>query len=243
MHNEHIKNIIKGIDRLGRIHSPEVAFRDWCEMYALALYNVCTLHNEQWKAREQRYLDLIAKYDTKVITTITAELVLAFEKDPFNDHLGNIYMELFGGNKNLGQCFTPRSICELCAGISFPTPPKNGECHSLLDPCCGGGAMIIAFLEQCYLKGYNYQKYLTIEADDLDSLCVHMTYIQLSLLGARAVVKHQNSLSLQLFSTFYTPMEILRFPFITPEPEGQTPKAPEPLVLPNQPEKGQLLLF
>jgi hypothetical protein len=116
---------------------------------------------------------------------MSATLTEAFEIDPFHDYLGQVYMECFVGNKNLGQCFTLGGVCAVCAVCASVAGdiPQNGEHKTLYEPACGGGAMTIAFLKRRYEAGYNYQRYLHITTEDLDSLCVHMCFIQLSLLG------------------------------------------------------------
>ena len=39
---------------------------------------------------------------------------------------------------------------------------------------------------------------------DLDLMCVYMSYIQLNLIGAAAVVRHMDTLAMERFDTFYT---------------------------------------
>lgn len=209
--DENIKSIVSTIDLIGRTVGAETVFRDWCECAALALANGCdVLHGARWEAREKRYLSLIGKYDKPALfAELLARLTNAFEADPFHDHLGHVYMECFGGNKNLGQCFTPEGVCEVTARLAMDGVPKNGEHKTLYEPACGGGAMTIAFLGMCHDAGYNYQRYLRITAEDLDSLCVHMCYVQLSLLGARARVFHKNTITQQVFDCFVTPAEAL----------------------------------
>src|SRR5579863_8704513 len=51
----------------------------------------------------------------------------------------------------------------------------------------------------------HYQKHLHVTAVDVDPKCVHMTYLQLSLLHVPAIVVHGNSLSLEEFGHWYTP--------------------------------------
>ena len=58
-------------------------------------------------------------------------------------------------------------------------------------------------------KGYNPQKQLLVIAQDLDIKAVHMSYIQLSLLGIPAVVYHMNTLSLEAYSEWKTPFWII----------------------------------
>ena len=64
----------------------------------------------------------------------------------------------------------------------------------------------MAACEHYHACGVNYQKFLKIYAGDLDKLCVHMTYVQLSLIGAKAEVSHQDSISGKVFEMFITPM-------------------------------------
>lgn len=208
--NENIKAIVKTLEQIGYSVGVETVFRDWCECCALAIANGCDLpHGEVWERREKRYLDIIGKYkkDALLFPDMLAHLTNAFETEPLADHLGCVYMECFGGNKNLGQCFTPQAVCEACAKLV--DVPKDHETHTLYEPACGGGAMIIAYLKACFDAGYEYQRLLKIYAADLDSLCCHMCYVQLSLLGARATVAQQNTLTLKTFDVFKTPMEML----------------------------------
>lgn len=225
--DEHIKAIVKKVETIGMTHSPETVFRDWCECFALALANGCDLlRGDRWEKREKRYQDIIKRYtpaEAQAFAEMSAALTDAFDADPFHDYLGRVYMECFGGNKNLGQCFTPESVCEATARLVADGVPKNGEHKTLYEPACGGGAMTIAFLGMCHKAGYNYQRYLHITTEDLDSLCVHMCYVQLSLLGARAQVFHKNTITQQAFDVFVTPAEMLAPAFLrmrgTAEPE------------------------
>lgn len=206
-----IKEIVQSVDALGYSQGRENVYRDWCELFALALANGCDLiQGERWQKREKRYRDIIGRYkDAGRFAEMSAALTEAFEADPFHDYLGQVYMECFGGNKNLGQCFTPEGVCAVCASVAGDIP-KNGEHKTFYEPACGSGAMTIAFLKRCYDAGYNYQRYLHITTEDLDSLCVHMCFIQLSLLGARAVVWHKNTITQQVFDKFVTPAEMLQ---------------------------------
>ena len=207
-----VKEIVSSIQSLQR-HNPETLFRDWPRCFAISIQNSCDLfHGPQWEKREQQYMELTKRYteaELNKFADMFACLVSAFESDPFQDYLGTIYMELFGGTKQLGQCFTPMNICRVCAettiGDDIPDEPRT-----IADECCGGGAMLIAACEHYRNHGINYQRNLIIAAADLDSLCVHMTYIQLSLLGARATVYHMDSLSRQTYACFVTPMEMIR---------------------------------
>lgn len=215
--NEHIKSIIKTIEIMSQSAGVESVYRDWCECMALSISNGCRfLHDETWNKREKAYLDIAKKYKDKssisYFTQMFSDLTNAFEIDPFNDYLGQIYMELMGGNKMLGQCFTPMSLCEVCAGTTIGDDIPE-EVKTLADDCSGGGAMLIAACKHYYDHNVNYQKYLKIVAGDLDRLCVFMSYVQLSLIGARAVVYHHDAITQEVYDRFVTPMECLFYPF------------------------------
>lgn len=203
-----IRGIKDGIDLIvSRGGSGEGAFREWCHCLALTLANGCTLpHTELWERREKEYLEIAnrSKKNLDTYCQMSAFLVELFERDPFQDHLGNLYMELFGGNKQLGQCFTPMSVCKVCAQTTIGTPLP--EPKTLADECSGGGAMLIAACWWYHENHVDYQRYLRITCGDVDSLCVHMSYIQLSLIGARAEVWRRNAITRETFDKFTTPM-------------------------------------
>lgn len=210
--NPDIKEAVKIIQSLGTKHGAETVYRDWCRCYALSIANSVTPKDcELWKQREAQYLEVIGRYDKDEVDQfpkLCAHLTMAFERDPYQDYLGCIYMELFGGQKKLGQCFTPIDICKLCAITAIETP-VDGEIKTLADKCVGGGAMLIAACWWYAESKVDYQRWLKITAGDVDSLCVHMTYIQLSLLGARAEVYHRDAITRECWDRFITPMEIL----------------------------------
>ena len=109
------KEILRIIETLSYSKRGEDIFRDWCSMFASSIQNSCRpFHGPEWEKTEKRYMDVAKKYsqdDLLKMSEMCAFLTELFERDTFKDHLGSIYMETFGGNKNLGQCFTPMSVC------------------------------------------------------------------------------------------------------------------------------------
>lgn len=57
----------------------------------------------------------------------------------------------------------------------------------------------------------NYARNCFIDAGDIDVRCVHMTYLQLSLAGVPAIVKHQDVFSRKLWSVWKTPAFIFQY--------------------------------
>lgn len=188
-------------------HSLWTTFSDFLEMSALAISNSVDWGN--FRRREDKYKDVIKKYNDKeleIFPKILFELVDELDKG-YNDVLGEIFMEMELGSNFKGQFFTPYQLCLLTAELTFK--PSTSDCIELNEPCSGGGAMIIAFAEVMKKNGYNPQKQLKVLCQDLDIKCVYMSYIQLSLLGIPAQVCHMNTLSLEFYDSFKTPMWIL----------------------------------
>ena len=72
--------------------------------------------------------------------------------------------------------------------------------------------MLVAALDVLKSRGVNYARNCYLDAADIDLRCVHMTYLQLSLAGASAIVRHQNTLTQELWSVWYTPAFIMQYP-------------------------------
>lgn len=194
------KAIVKKIQDLSGRRSPYQIFSDWLEMCAIAIQNSCVLdHDEVWEKREQRYKDVAKQYNSEeqnvfaeILALLTDEFELEIEEKQLTDVLGEIYMELNYGNKNLGQVFTPYSLSQLCAEIVVD---ENEEEVSFLEPSCGGGSMVIAVAQKLLELNKNYQRMMRGVCQDLDDKCVRMCYVQLSLLCIDAIVVQGDSLT------------------------------------------------
>jgi hypothetical protein len=57
--------------------------------------------------------------------------------------------------------------------------------------------------------GFDYTTQMHVTAIDTDICCVHMSYVQMSLLGVPAVIFNGNTLSMEMNSVWYTPIHIL----------------------------------
>jgi hypothetical protein len=77
---------------------------------------------------------------------------------------------------------------------------------TIADPCIGAGALLIAATQELRDLGINYSERILFEAVDVDEVAFYMAYLQISLCGMAARVIHGNSLSLQKFRTWYTPV-------------------------------------
>ena len=110
-----------------------------------------------------------------------------------------------GGNSKTGQSFTPWHLAKMTAA---PVAGAGEEAQLIEEPSCGSGSMILGMAASLADKGINYQNVMKVTAHDLDSLCVHMCYIQLSLTGIRAKVIQGNTLANETIKVWYTPSYI-----------------------------------
>jgi len=207
------QQIISLINDMSKYYSPHQVFSDWVEMYAISIANACTLLNSKLKQnREQKYLEIVKKYkevEQSRFPELCGMLVLALEQDMV-DVLGNVYMGLESGSKHTGQFFTPNQISRLTARLMPPVKDVDGIIR-FTEPTCGSGGMIIAYAKALSEQGVNYQKKLEVIAQDIDYRCVHMCYVQLYLLGIKATVLRQNTLTLEEVpedSMFLTPAKM-----------------------------------
>lgn len=194
------KFIVDSITKMSGQYTPYQIFSDWITMTAMAISNACNMtHNRIYEEREKRYATIAARYNKKEMETfadMTGALSLAMD-ERFADVLGEIYMKAGCGSSSTGQFFTPYHISYLVAklgyGGKFDEDSGNGPIE-IVEPSAGGGGMMIAVAQVAKEHGIDYQRRLHIVAQDLDYNGVFMTYIQLSLLGVKAIVTQGDSL-------------------------------------------------
>ena len=189
------KEIIERINKLSGSRSPYEVFCDWIKCSAISIQNACQIHNDLWKKREEQYMQTIRPYGEHGLEfgDMLGFLTMALEND-ISDILGQVYMEAELGNKSTGQFFSPFHISRMCAELSL-RDQDGSQKITLNEPSCGAGGMIIATAAVLKDRNVNYQLCLDVIAQDLDWKAVYMCYVQLSLLGIRAVVVQGDALS------------------------------------------------
>ena len=257
--NPHRDNLVKAFERFRYRHALLDVYRDFCELAAITISN--RVDPRQADAREQRYLEIAGKYqpeEMKAFPELFGELVMALEVRPA-DILGAVFMQLELHNAWKGQFFTPDEICEAIGRMQISKPDAIIEQRGFVtvcEPACGGGAMLFGVARAMADAGYSYQRHMHATAIDVDITCVHMTYVQLSLLYIPAIVIHGNTLSLEEWSHWYTPAHCLHgwdsklrrlTDEVLPELPVETAAAPETLLPALEPvlagRRGQLALF
>ncbi|WP_369050203.1 N-6 DNA methylase [Burkholderia gladioli] len=210
-----IDRIVKTLRAFGPRHRLEQVFSDFIECAALAISNRADL--SQFEAREARYLEVIKPYqadEIRAFSEMLANLMLAFldlsKMGEFGDVLGSLYMRLELGSARAGQFFTPYNVSRMMAAMQVGdgTDIRAREFVTVSDPACGAGGMIIAFADAARSVGLDHRACMHATCIDIDIRCVHMAYVQLSLLDLPAVVIHGNSLANERRSVWLTPAHV-----------------------------------
>ena len=191
------KEIIDGILDISGQYSPHQVFSDWVAMSAITMQNSCCLNRDKyWLEREEKYKALTKKYtgaEIKRMCDMLGMLTICMEEE-IKDYLGEIYMRSGAGSKQTGQFFTPFHLSVLTAALGMR---QVDEEHPLVmnEPSTGGGGMILAAAKILKGRGINYQRCMKVVAQDLDWNGVYMTYLQLSILGIKAIVAQGDTIS------------------------------------------------
>ncbi len=209
--------IIDNITAMSGKYSSYQIFTDWITMFAISIQNSCKMiHDKLYEEREETYRTIEKRYqgeELKTLGDMAGALSMVLE-ERFGDILGEIYMKSGCGNKNTGQFFTPYHLSYLTAKLVYGERIRNwnqNEIFEVNEPSCGGGGMMIAIAQVMKENQIDYQRQLHIVAQDLDWNGVYMTYIQLSLLGIRAIVVQGDTLR-EPYRKGYDERRILRTP-------------------------------
>ena len=191
-------------------------FSDFVELSCLSFSNA--VDRRQFDAREARYLQIAKRYPRDVFESfprMLGHLTFAMEQryaaGGLGDVLGVVYMQLELGNDRAGQFFTPYHVSQMMARmlVGDGAEVRAKGFLDVLEPASGAGGMVIAMADALQQAGLNYQGAMHATCIDIDLCCVHMTYLQASLLHIPAIVLHGNSLSNEVWSRWYTPAHVL----------------------------------
>ena len=182
------------------------AFSDFLEMSHIALAQPFYKDAKM----EERYLEVAGKYKKDELEKYARMLAITAEAlaEKHHDFLGEVFMGNEMGDAYKGQFFTPYQISSFMAQINLldiEEHIKQKGWFSMIEPTCGSGGMVIACAEAITQKGYTPSKVMACQAQDIDSLCSKMAYIQLSLLDIPARVVLGNSLLNEEDEVLYTP--------------------------------------
>lgn len=202
------KQFIKCLESVDYSRNTYDVFRDFVELSALSVAN-SFLRSEEI---EKEYMDLVSHYkNPNKFAELLGLLVLELERNPYQDLLGHLYMSLDLGNKHTGQFFTPFHVSEMMAAVSLD--PQDIKKHiettgyiTVSEPCIGAGGMIIAAAKVLTDLGYNPQQTMWFQGVDIDRKCFNMSFLQTSLLGLSGELIWGDTLRLQAWRTYNTPI-------------------------------------
>lgn len=200
--SEQKSRFIKLMERAARRHNSYVVFKDFCAITAISFYNAIFKDS----AKEKEYASIMGKYTKEEAECFPAALAVLVEamEERVQDFLGQVYQELGANNKAAGQFFTPYHLCDMLVKVAVEEDDWNKRLINLIEePSCGSGAMLLPICERIRKRPEANNKFLFMAAD-LDITCVHMAYIQLTLCGVNAIIKHADTLALKVYSTWPT---------------------------------------
>lgn len=212
--------LAQSLKSLFRKHSMDRVFRDWLECSAIAVSNSVDL--ARFKEREARYMQIIKDYDAdelKLFCQMLGQLTLALEQSDGECVFGKLVAELEivsgRGAKWFGQFFSPWAVSSMMARMILHPKEEIEKTIAdkgfitMMEPACGAGGMVLACAQALRDMDINYQKLAHFTAVDIDAMCVHMTYLQMSLLGLPGIVVHGNSLTMDVRGEWFTPFHVL----------------------------------
>ncbi len=212
-----ISDVLLNVTKItrGRIYQQQV-FRDFVAYCAFELScRTDPVHVEERRKQQgivtKDYTAQECKEFMEVFKQLTAEICQNLKRGQYVDLLGPIHQRFHPKSGPLKQNFTPPDIAQLLGRIILHDAqfPDSGY-FTCNEPTCGSGILCLKYAEALSRQGYNPCEQLVIQASDIDSHCVHMTYLQLSLYGIPAVIIQGDVLSLKEFDRWYTPLYILR---------------------------------
>lgn len=149
-------------------HHRHRVWDDLITCFAISLHNTVAKDEEL----EQKYLNIIGNYqrpEQLEMPKLVGMLVCAFEESGFCDLLGEMYMSMEIGSKNLGQFFTPYSLSKMMAKLTLDKNLIETQRYiTLHEPACGSGGMVIAKADAMIDEGYNPQNQLLAHCVDVD---------------------------------------------------------------------------
>lgn len=207
------KKLVRVLKSFGGSRPPDAVFRDWLEMTAISIQNAVTIvpgktcqeRDRRWETLRDGYTDS----EINLFAEMIACLVWALHEP--QDVLGQVYMEAQLGNKLTGQFFTPASAYDACSRLALSGVRSDGDVIRLHEPACGSGGLIIGTCVNLERMGINYQRQVEVWTQDLDWGAVWMCYIQLSLLGVKAIVAQGDTLT-DPWHDKYPPMRVFKTP-------------------------------
>lgn len=196
------------LDRFQQLTYTRSGWQVWADLMAAwscaianSVERVAPLDKEIVRKREEEYAHCIKNLGgVQLPAEMLAVVTEALTRNPEQDFLGELYMELGLGSHWHGQFFTPMSLSSMMAMITLPKETVEQQIEEsgyviFNDPACGAGATLIAAAGALHQQGINYQRNAFFCGNDVDRVAAQMCYIQISLLGCPGWVAITNTLT------------------------------------------------
>ncbi|ASJ22504.1 type I restriction endonuclease subunit M [Brachyspira hampsonii] len=202
------KNLYNILKNVSYKHTIAKVFYDFIAMTALNIAIGISLNMEDKEKRIEQFKKIAVTYDENEMEFFNAfklGLVNEYQSNRYQDVLGVLFQELELKNDFKGQFFTPYELSYCMNKINFDKSLLESKSFIYCnEPAAGSGGIVIASCQIVEELGYNYAEKLIWNINDLDLMCVYMSFIQLNLIGASALIQHCNTLSMEVFDRFYT---------------------------------------
>lgn len=166
--------------------------------------------DEAFKTLETQYLKAVKSYSREELNKFAemmALLLMAYG-GMYGDLLGEIAGECEVLSKHAGQFFTPYAVSRLMAQSVFSHVRALVEQKGVItvcEPAVGAGGLVIASAEAIADQGVDPRAHVQFDCTDVSRNAFNMAYIQLSMLGLQAVVRHGDTLSMEIWESRPTP--------------------------------------
>ncbi len=209
-----ISDFIKRFEKLRYRHNAMTIYSDFLALSAINISNAVNPDKE----RAENYAQIISRYNSEecalfaeMFGCIVLELDNLSKGTPhYTDVLGELFHNLNLQDEWKGQFFTPQVVSDFMGLLTIGEHEPQIEKHGYIwmnEPCIGGGANVIGAVNAMFQHGLNPCQQLLVTGYDIDPRCVHMSYIQLSLMGVPAMLQQRNSLSLETYGDYwFTPI-------------------------------------
>ena len=206
------KEFIKIFNEMCYSRSGWQVWSDLISTMACSIANAVDRSEPRFSNREKEYAHCIERLGgVDKPAKCFAIVVEALERNPEQDFLGELYMELELGNHWKGQFFTPYCVCKMMSEITVGDVDRQIEEKgyiSICDPACGAGATLIAAVNSMRNAKHNFQNHALFVGQDIDRIVGMMCYIQLSLLGCAGYICIGNTITNQLVGHVLFPQEM-----------------------------------
>lgn len=221
-------------------------FQDFCELSYCAIAKP-SVGPERQEKLESRYMRCVKRYSREQVQGYVRMLGITgigLSESGAGDFLGTIYEESgFCERKIGGQFWTPWNVAYLMASVTVQPAENTPPVELLAEPTCGSGRLVLATATAMRETGRDPLRHLWADASDIDVVCAQMTFIQMAYAGIPGIVRHANTISLEVFDQAITPAgisllaesEYLREQIISPpaDPPKDQPATTAPTATPT----------